>query len=29
MNEKWSEFMIEGDAYLKTARGGHRKSRAV
>jgi len=25
MNEKWSEFMTEGDAYLKTARGGQKR----
>jgi hypothetical protein len=26
MNEKWSEFVREGDAYLKTARGGQKRS---
>jgi hypothetical protein len=25
MNEKWSEFVQEGDAYLKTARGGQKR----
>lgn len=25
MCEKWSEFMTEGDAYLKTARGGQNR----
>jgi len=25
MNEKWAEFMTEGDAYLKTARGGQKR----
>ena len=25
MNEKWSEFMNEGDAYLKTATGGAKR----
>ncbi len=26
MNEKWSEFVREGDAYLKAARGGQKRS---
>jgi hypothetical protein len=25
MNEKWSEYMTEGDAYLKTATGGTKR----
>jgi hypothetical protein len=25
VNEKWSEFVQEGDAYLKTARGGQKR----
>jgi hypothetical protein len=25
MNEKWAEFMMDGDAYLKTARGGQKR----
>ncbi len=25
MNEKWSEFMTEGDAFLKTANGGAKR----
>ena len=25
MNKKWSEFMTDGDAYLKTARGGQKR----
>lgn len=25
MNEKWSEYMTEGDAYLKTATGGAKR----